>query len=82
MNDAAAMGLLHRSCNFQNGHRRKSFGQFFVVADVARERIAFDQRHGDVVCAIDFAHIENRTQVRVCQIRSRSCLAVKAIDQS
>ena len=68
--DSTAMGLLHGSCNLKNGDRGEFFGKLAVVPDMARQRVAFDQSHRNVVCSIDDTDIENRAEVRVSQIRS------------
>ena len=81
MDDAAAVGFLHGSGDFQHRDSSESFGHLFLSIDVARQRIAFDQRHRDVMGAIHLAHIEDRAEVGVGKICSRPGFAVEAIDK-
>src|SRR5204863_7011200 len=79
MDDAAAMRVIESARDLRRGRGDEQRVDAALLLDFVRERAAIEVRHHRIDNAVDLAIVENRTDVRVAELRRCLRLALKSL---
>jgi hypothetical protein len=79
VNDVAPVGILDGLSDLHHQLGGFSCGQG-AVAQAMRKALSFDEPHAEVMLALVLAHLEDRHDVRMVEVRRRLGLGVETLD--